>query len=182
MSSYETHKGILKKIDTDNVRQYLFDLSNDNEILNEDYDIDEFIYDNGLEKKYIVLKNGLYEWLKHECKYDEEDDFCDLKENEDKTISIHAQFYNGGQCLYEVLNDNLDKLVKSKELSADQMINVACLWLGYNQSNYIVSLENRDIVSGACQTDLRAFLNKVKNLDYVEALNLASNETNSRIF
>ena len=62
------------------------------------------------------------------------------------------------------------------------MINVACLWLGYNQSNYIVSLDNRDIVSGACQTDLRAFLNKVKNLDYVEALNLASNETNSRIF
>ena len=62
------------------------------------------------------------------------------------------------------------------------MINVACLWLGYNQSNYIVSLDNRDIVSGVCQTDLRAFLNKVKNLDYVEALNLASNETNSRIF
>lgn len=182
MSSYETHRGILKKIDTDNVRQYLFDLTNDNKILNEDYDIDEFIYDNGLEEKYIVLKNGLYWWLKHECKYDEEDDFCDLKENEDKTISIHAQFYNGGQCLYEVLNDNWDKLVKNKELSSDQIINVACLWLGYNQSNYIVSLENRDIVSGACQTDLRAFLNKVKNLDYIEALNLVSNETNSRIF
>ena len=182
MSSYETHRGILKKIDTDNVRQHLFDLTNDNKILNEDRDIDEFIYDNSLENKYIVLNNGLYEWLKHECKYDEEDDFCDLKENEDKTISIHAQFYNGGQCLYEVLNDNWDKLVKSKELSAEQLINVACLWLGYNQSNYIVSLDNKDIVSGACQTDLRAFLNKVKNLDYVEALNLVSNETNSRIF
>ena len=33
MSSYETHRGILKKIDTDNVRQYLFDLTNDNKIL-----------------------------------------------------------------------------------------------------------------------------------------------------
>ena len=182
MSSYETHRGILKKIDTDNVRQYLFDLTNDNKILDEDYDIDEFIYGNGLEEKYIVLKNGLYEWLKHECKYDEEDDFCDLEENKDKTISIHAQFYNGGQCLYEVLNDNWDKLSKSKKLSVDQMINVACLWLGYNQSNYIVSYENRAIVSGASQTDLRAFLNKVENLAYVEALNLASNETNSRIF
>ena len=36
MSCYETHKGILKKVDTDNVRWYLFDLTNDNEILNED--------------------------------------------------------------------------------------------------------------------------------------------------
>lgn len=182
MSSYETHRGILKKIDTDNVRQYLFDLTNDNKILDEDYNIDEFIYDNDLQEKYIVLKNGLYKWLKHECKYDEEDDFCELKENQDKTISIHAQFYNGGTYLNEVLNDNLDNVIERKELSADQLINVACLWLNYNQSNYIVSLENRDIVSGACQTDLRAFLNKVKNLDYIEALNLVSNETNSRIF
>ena len=129
-----------------------------------------------------TIKDDLYEWLSHECKFDVEDDFCNLIENQDKTISVHAQFYNGGQCLCEVLNDNWDKLSKSKKLSVDQMINVACLWLGYNQSNYIVSLDNRDIVSGACQTDLRAFLNKVKNLDYVEALNLASNETNSRIF
>lgn len=118
MSSYETHRGILKKIETDNVRQYLFDLTNDNKILDEDYNIDEFIYDNDLEDKYIVLKNGLYEWLKHECKYDEEDDFCDLKENEDKTISIHAQFYNGEQCLHEILN-NWDKLSKSKKLSTE---------------------------------------------------------------
>lgn len=170
MSCYETHKGILKKVNTDNVRHYLFDLTTDNEILNEDCIITDFMYDNNLEDKYIIIKNCLYEWLEHKCKYDEEDDFCELKENQDKTISIHAQFYNGGQCLYEVLNDNLDKLVESKELSADQLINVACLWLGYNQSNYIVSLKNRDIVSGACQTDLRAFLNKVKNLDYVEAV------------
>ena len=172
MSCYETHRGVLKKVDTDNVRQYLFSLTNNKTAFDEDYDIDEFIYDNSLESKYIVLKNGLYEWLEHECKYDEEDDFCDLKENQDKTISIHAQFYNGGTCLCEVLNDNWDELVKNKELSADQIINIACLWLGHHQSNYIVSLERGDIVSGACQTDLRAFLNKVKNIDYYEALKL----------
>ena len=173
MSSYETHRGILKKIDTDNVRQYLFDLTNDSKILDEDYDIDEFIYDNSLQEKYIVLKNVLYEWLEHKCKYDEENDFCDLKENEDKTISVHAQFYNGGECLDEVLNDNWDKLVKSKELSAEQLINVACKWLDYHHSDYIVHFEYGSIVAGACQTDLRAFLNKVKNIDYYEALNLA---------
>lgn len=173
MSSYETHKGVLKKVDTDNIRQYLFDLTNDKKFLNENYNVSESIYENNLEDKYIVIKNCLYEWLKHECKYDEEDDFCDLKENQDKTISIHTQFYNGGTYLDEVLNDEWDKLVKSKELSIDQLINIACKWLSYHQSNYVVHFEHKDIVSGACQTDLRAFLNKVKNIDYVEALNLA---------
>ena len=173
MSSYETHSGILKKVDTDNVRQYLFDLTNDSKILDEDYDIDEFIYDNSLQEKYIVLKNGLYEWLEHECKYDEEDNFCDLKENEDKTISVHAQFYNGGTFLDEILNDEFDKLVENKELSPEQLINVACKWLDYHHSDYIVHFEDGAIVAGACQTDLRAFLNKVKNIDYFDALNLA---------
>lgn len=173
MSCYETHRGILKKIDTDNVRQYLFDLTNDSEILNEDCIIEDFIYDSNLENKYIVLKNGLYEWLEHECKYDEEDDFCDLKENQDKTISIHAQFYNGGTYLPEVLNDEWDKLTENKELSAEQLINVACKWLDYHHSDYIVHFEYGALVSGACQTDLRAFLNKVKNIDYFDALNSA---------
>ena len=169
MSCYETHRGVLKKVDTDNTRQYLFSLTNNKTAFDEYYDIDEFIYDNSLESKYIVLKNGLYEWLEHECKYDEEDDFCDLKENQDKTISIHAQFYNGGTYLNEILNDEWDKLVESKELSAEQLISIACKWLDYHHSNYI----NGNIVSGTCQTDLRAFLNKVKNIDYYEALNLA---------
>lgn len=173
MSCYETHRGVLKKVDTDNVRQYLFDLTNDSEILNEDCIIEDFIYDNNIEDKYIVLKNGLYEWLEHKCKYDEEDDFCDLKENQDKTISIHAQFYNGGTYLPEVLNDNWDRLTENKGLSAEQLINVACKWLDYHHSDYIVHLEYGALVSGACQTDLRAFLDKAKNLDYYEALNLA---------
>lgn len=173
MSCYETHRGVLKKVDTDNIKQYLFDLTNNNEILDEDCIIEDFIYDNNLEDKYIVLKNGLYEWLEHECKYDEEDDFCELKENQDKTISIHAQFYNGGTYLPEVLNDEWDKLPKSKGLSSDQLINVACKWLDYHHSDYIVHLQYGAFVAGACQTDLRAFLDKAKNLDYYEALNLA---------
>ena len=173
MSCYETHRGILKKVDTDNTRQYLFNLTNNNEILNEDCIIEDFIYDNNLEDKYIVLKNGLYEWLEHECKYDEEDGFCELKENQDKTISIHAQFYNGGTYLPEVLNDEWDKLTENKELSTEQLINVACKWLDYHHSNYIVHSEYGALVSGACQTDSRAFLNKVKNIDYYEALNSA---------
>ena len=34
-------------------------------------------------------------------------------------------------------------------------------------------VEYGSIVAEACQTDLRAFLNKVKNIDYNEALKLA---------
>ena len=173
MSSYETHRGVLKKVETDNVRQYLFDLTKSNRILNEDCNVEDFIYDNCLENKYIIIKNCLYKWLEHECKYDEEDDFCDLKENQDKTISINAQFYNGGTYLNEVLNDSWDNLIENKELSADKLINVACTWLDYHNSNYIVNLEYGAIIAGACQTDLRAFLNKVKNIDYYKALNLA---------
>ena len=173
MSCYETHRGVLKKVDTDNIRQYLFSLTNDNKILNEDYNVSDFIYENNLENKYIIIKNGLYEWLEHKCKYDEEDDFCDLKENQDKTISVHAQFYNGCTFLDEILNDGFDNLVENKELSAEQLIDVACKWLDYHHSDYIVHFEYGSIVAGACQTDLRAFLNKVKNIDYNEALNLA---------
>ena len=39
MSCYETHKGVLKKVNTNNVRQYLFDLTNDKEFLNENYNV-----------------------------------------------------------------------------------------------------------------------------------------------
>ena len=173
MSCYETHRGVLKKVDTDNIRKYLLSLTNDSKILNEDYNVSDFIYENNLENKYIIIKNGLYEWIEHKCKYDEEDDFCDLKENQDKTISVHAQFYNGGTFLDEILNDEFDKLVENKELSTEQLINVACKWLDYHHSDYIVHFEYGSIVAGACQTDLRAFLNKVKNIDYNEALNLA---------
>lgn len=173
MSSYETHRGVLKKVDTDNIRQYLFDLTKSNRILNEDCNIEDFIYDNCLENKYIIIKNCLYKWLEHECKYDEEDDFCDLKENQDKTISINAQFYNGGTYLNEVLNDNWDNLIENKELSVDELINITCTWLDYHNSNYIVNLEYGAIIDVSCQKDLRAFLNKVKNIDYYKALNLA---------
>ena len=173
MSCYETHKGVLKKVDTDNTRQYLFDLAKNNDFLDKNYSLEQTFYDSGLEDKYIIIKDDLYEWLSHERKFDEEDDFCNLIENQDKTISVHAQFYNGGICIDEVINCEWDNLVKSKELSADQLINLACKWLGYHHSNYIEHFEHKDIVSGACQTDLRAFLNKVKNIDYNEALKLA---------
>ena len=173
MSCYETHRGVLKKVDTDNIRQYLFDLTGDNSFLDKNYSLNDAFYDNGLEDKYIIIKDNLYEWLSHECKYDEEDDFCELKENQDKTISIHAQFYNGDTYLNEILNDEWDNLVKSKELSLEQLIHVACRWLDHHHSSYIVQFEHKTIVAGACQTDLRAFLNKVKNIDYYEALKLA---------
>ena len=78
MSCYETHKGVLKKVDTD------------------------------------------------------------LIENQDKIISVNAQFYNGGTCIDEVINSKWDKLIKSKELSTDKLINLACKWLDYHHSNYVI--------------------------------------------
>ena len=91
MSCYETHKGVLKKVDTDNARQYLFDLTENNDFLDKNYSLLQAFYDSDLGDKYIIIKDDLYEWLSHECKYDEEDDFCNLIETQDKTISVHAQ-------------------------------------------------------------------------------------------
>ena len=60
MSCYETHKGILKKIDTDNVRQYLFDLTSNNDdsndvkiVLKQDYyDFCDFAYYGSLSELF----------------------------------------------------------------------------------------------------------------------------------
>lgn len=45
----------------------------------------------------------------------EEDEYADIIKtwkNEDGTISFVAEFYNGGTCLVEVLDDSLKKLNK----------------------------------------------------------------------
>ena len=52
MSCYETHKGVLKKVDTYNIRQYLFDLTENNDFLNKNYSLLETLYDSDLEDKY----------------------------------------------------------------------------------------------------------------------------------
>lgn len=112
MSCYETHKGILHKVDTKgkSIRQFLHDiaLGEDEEYqFDENYDITDILYDLSLDDKYIYINNILYEWYYHSRKFDEEENFCELTPLEDGTIKVFAQFYNGGCYLEELLEDKL---------------------------------------------------------------------------
>lgn len=44
-------------------------------------------------------------------------------------------------------------------MTQENLINLACRWLDFNQTSYITETFNsKHIVAGSCQTDLRAFL------------------------
>ena len=112
MSCYETHRGILHKIDTKgkSIKQFLHDiaLGADEECqFDENYDIVDILYNLDLDDKYIYINNTLYEWYYHSRKFDEEENFCELTPLEDGSIKVFAQFYNGGCCLEELLEDKL---------------------------------------------------------------------------
>ncbi len=57
-------------------------------------------------------------------------------------------------------------------MTKEDLIDITCLWLDQNQSNFTQrsSGYGRIYVSGACQTELRAFLNKVKEGTKEQAL------------
>ena len=173
MSCYETRRGKLKLVETNDVREFLASKVNSGFEIDDDDTITDIIYNNDLYEKYVYFNNRLYEWIEHKVKYDEEDDFCNLTENSDGTISVHVQFYNGGACLIDMLEDNKNRIKQNDMLTADQMIDVACKWLDYHHSDYIVDMQYGSLVSGACQTDLRAFLNSAKKMEYWDAINAA---------
>ena len=57
-------------------------------------------------------------------------------------------------------------------MTKDELINITCKWLDCFHSNYIkTKVDGTHFVAGSCQTDLRAFLNSVKDRDnYYEVL------------
>lgn len=114
MSHTETHFGKLRKIETvlsveEWCKEYcnsngITELSsyNDNwkeELLTEYYD--KFIFSNGI----------IYEIFDHiEA---DEDDVDYLHDNPDGTYTFVMQFYNGGTCLSECLEEGLNRIAKS---------------------------------------------------------------------
>ena len=57
-------------------------------------------------------------------------------------------------------------------MTKGELISITCKWLDYFHSNYIkTKIDGTHFVAGSCQTDLRAFLNSVKDRDnYYEVL------------
>lgn len=69
--------------------------------------------------------------------------------------------------LLKVLKLNSDKMTK------EQLIDIACRWLDHHQSkNIVYRSDGTAYVAGCCQTDLRFFLNSVKDMDYYDALDM----------
>ena len=73
-------------------------------------DINEAIHDNDLthydikygRKGYLYLQGNLYEIIEIEER-DVYDDYCHLEQINDNTFKFETQFYNGGACLYEMI-------------------------------------------------------------------------------
>jgi len=116
MSQQEYHTGKLRHISSDSVK--IEELS---EKLCKENGIEEIpsyynnwteTLGNELNNEYLILKRRLYKLEEHIEMDDAEE--IQMWKNEDDTISFSANFYNGGGCLSEVLEDGLDILYKKQ--------------------------------------------------------------------
>ena len=107
MSYTELHTGKLIKVDLGDLtlEEYCEKQCKENDkplsSFNKDYT--EQFRDSFYEK-FIILNDELYEFLEHE-EHEDENYFMKLYPNQDGTISFIGQFYNGGTCLSEMLED-----------------------------------------------------------------------------
>ena len=72
--------------------------------------LEEFRYELAYEK-YFIVDGEIYEMIEHSDS--DEEYFVHMRRNEDGSISFSAQFYNGGTCLSEVIEDSV--LVMNKK-------------------------------------------------------------------
>jgi len=64
-------------------------------------------------EKYFVVGDSIWEAIEHQ-EIEDDGDIYDLKENSDGTLSFVMKFYNGGTCLSECLEEELEKHIKEK--------------------------------------------------------------------
>jgi hypothetical protein len=133
MSDYEKHIGKLKKVDLskyDNSTEKFFEeqyrklfTNLTEEEINEAYQYAENFkyrrnrgpweylffdncYDFDMEDKYYVVKGNIYETIEDK----EVDEASFFKDNGDGTYDYFMEFYNGGTCLSECIEYELEKL------------------------------------------------------------------------
>lgn len=115
MSHTETHFGKLRKIETElSIEEWCKEYCNSNGIseISSTYNdswIDEFF--DRFYNKFIISNDNIYEIFDHIEADDDDVDY--LHENPDGTYTFVMQFYNGGTCLSECLEEGLNRLAKS---------------------------------------------------------------------
>lgn len=134
MSDYEKHVGKLKKVDlsefNDDIEKFfeieyrkLFTDLTENEIQDAyhhavdykyrrnrghwEYLFFDNCYDYDMSYKFYVVNGNIYETIENK-QIDE--DCCFLKDNGDGTYDYFMEFYNGGTCLGECIEYELEKL------------------------------------------------------------------------
>lgn len=112
MSDYETHKGKIRKVETDlspvefarsiigdkEVKYY--DMSNDEDVL--EYFRDEY------SEQYVIMNNTIYSIENKEL--DGDADIFQYEKLEDGSIEYLFRFYNGGTCLHEQIESVLEEV------------------------------------------------------------------------
>lgn len=61
--------------------------------------------------EYVIVGESVFKMIEHK-ETDDEDYFMNLTENSDGTISFHGQFYNGGTCFSEMIEEAIEGLNK----------------------------------------------------------------------
>ena len=95
----ETDKEYFERITKQNYQKYDYEPSS----------IQEAIYDNDLHKKFIYIKDKIYEFVEYK-KCDPYESYCNLQKLDNEKIKFSTSFYNGGTCLKEMLEEALETL------------------------------------------------------------------------
>lgn len=114
MSRQEVHRGKLipfNRLDNERDREYMERLCRK---IGEPFQKDswennlrEYIYDADLYEKVFIVKDKLYENAEH--KEYEDYDFHEFDGNEVDGYTYFTSFYNGGTCLSEILEEEIEK-------------------------------------------------------------------------
>lgn len=110
MSDYESHSGRLRLAnakENETFEQQCKRLWIENGQDEEDYEEGELFSE--FYEKYFHVKGRVWEVFDHE-ESDDDDTFCKLHDNGDGTLTFHTRFYNGGTCMSEMVEDELEHL------------------------------------------------------------------------
>lgn len=113
MSNYEFHSGKLKivpKLENETLEEQCKRLLNISKLPEYYLSWGEFLI-NDFGDEYIIINDIVYEIYDH-IEYNNSKDFFNITSNDDGTFKFIGQFYNGGTCLYELLEEELIKLNK----------------------------------------------------------------------
>lgn len=116
MSHTETHFGKLRKVELNSsIEEWAKQKCNEEGISEiPDYfdSWEETFKDRMSYKKYFFSKDEVWEAVEH---VEEDDGDIDIMvQNQDGTVTFVFQFYNGGTCLSEMIEDGLARLNKSQ--------------------------------------------------------------------